>query len=117
MNDERKKCERTTCAETFLVTPSMRRRKFCSDACKKAAWHEPKEDADLGPSAPLGGWTEAELADYKSRRLAQLIAEGLPNEAIAERLGMTTRAVEDAATVRGGPPGRRSRPLPLGLPT
>lgn len=121
-----KKCERHDCDATFKAGQFGTHQRFCSGACRKAAFNARRgkerrrrgtePTTGLGPATPLLGWTEEELYAYKMRRLAQLVDEGLPNDAIAERLGMESATVSNLSGRYRSTGKRRSPPLPFGLP-
>ncbi len=78
---------------------------YCSKQCGSRASElgliPAKPRSTLGPARPQHGMTEWELARYKTARAAALLLDGVPVEAICERLGMQPGYVYRIASKRG----------------
>lgn len=71
---------------------------------------------DMGPAIPLDGVSPEERVRQRDAKVVRLLAEGLPTDAVAERLGLTQGAVCTIAREAGHPVTRREDLLPWGLP-
>lgn len=124
---ETRKCKNHRCSAIFEVNARGQAQEFCTALCRQRDryfWakggkvrtyqHESKEA--LGPERPMLGWTPDELSAYKHRRIVELVADGVPTEAISERLGMDETTVRHTVVALTGKRKRFVGGLPFGLP-
>lgn len=94
------------CGAPFTQSRRGRPRLYCY-ACGRLhsqAQGEAGDDLDpreYGPAEPQHGMSPQQAEQYRHRRLVELVQEGVPAYAVAERLGMTPNAVSKAASRLG----------------
>lgn len=124
---EMRKCKNAKCAVVFEVNRRGQAREFCNALCYQRDRYSKAKGGNvrvyqqdgreaLGPERPTLGWTPEELLEYKRRRMLELVSDGVPTEAISERLGLDETTVRHTVLTLTGKRRRFVGGLPFGLP-